>query len=305
MANTTGTLAGTLVLVQEVLDTLLVQFPILRQITRDFSNVGAKFNQQITSRVIVPTVAIEHVPATGYQAADRTAIDVPLTINKQAEHTFLVTDREQSQTDRDLRNEFRKTAAHALGTKIVTDLFGTVLAASYPLAYPQASANFDAADLRRIKTLLNKAFVPDLGNRFACLNSDFAEGLGLDNVIIANPNGAKSEVISGGALGRIHGFDTSEFAALPTNNEQLGGIAGVPEAILMASRVPSVPADPAEIPGIIANVTEPNTGLTVQYRRWYQMSPAQAYEVLTVMYGFNVGLSENGLSKRLVRIVGQ
>ncbi len=306
MANVFGTLApSTLVLVQEILATLLVKFPILTQITKDYSDKGAFWNQQITSRVVVPTVAIEHVPLTGYQAQDRTTVDVPLTINKQAEHTFTVTDREQSQTPRNLREELRKTAVHALGTKIVNDLFATVAAASYPLAYPQASANFDAADLRRIKTMCNKAFMPDMGDRFAVLNSDFAEGLGLDNVIVANPNGSNQQVIKGGDLGTIHGFQTSEFASLTGPvGEQLGGIAGNPEAILMASRVPDVPASPDEIPGVIANVTDPNTGLTIQYRRWYQMNPAQAYEVLTLMYGFNVGLSETGISKRLVRIVG-
>ncbi len=304
MANTLGTLSGTIVLVQEVLATLLVKFPVISQITRDFSGAGAKWNQQITSRVIVPSVAIEHDPTAGYVATDRTAVDVPVTINKQAEHTFAVTDREQSQTSRQLRGEFIETAAHALGTKIVTDLFATVTAASYPIAFPSASANFDAADIRRIKTLLNKAFVPDVA-RFGVINSDFAEGLGLDNVIVANPNGSNAGVISSGMLPPVHGFAMSEFASLAgPAGESLGGIFGNREAILMASRVPDVPATPDEIPGVIVSITEPNTNLTVQYRHWYQMNPSKAFDVLTLMYGFNVGLSETGVSKRLCRLVG-
>lgn len=301
MANTLGTLSG-IEVVQDVLSTLLVEFPILGQIATDFSGKGALFNQQVTTRVIVPTTAAAFDPAVGYTVSDRTAIDVPITINSQAHHTYQVTDREQSQTNRRLRDEFVQTASHALGTKLVTDLFATVLAASYPLLYTSAAAAFDAGDVRRIKTLLNKAFVPDL-NRFMVINSDFAEGLGLDNLVIANPSGANNTAINTGMLPRIHGFQPSEFASLPTNGENLAGIAGNKESIIMATRVPDLPQGATNIPGTIATVTEPNSGLSVQLRQWYEMDPGIWKEALTVMYGFAVGLSEAGLSKRLVRIV--
>lgn len=301
MANTLGTLSGIQV-VQEILSSLLVRFPLLSQLTTDFSMQNARFNQQISTRVIVPTVAVEHNTAVGYVATDRTAIDVNITINKQAEHTYEVTDREQSQTNRRLVNEFAATAAHALGTKIMNDFFATVTAAIYPLSFPSAPANFDAADIRRIKTLLNKAFVPDMG-RFICLNSDYAEGVGLDNLILANPNTSNQGVISSGQMPNlIHGFAPSEYASLPTNNENLGGIAGNREAVIMATRVPDQPNPTRTIPGEIATVTEPNSGLAAQYRQYYDMKLAKDVESITLMYGFAAGLSEAGLSKRLVRI---
>jgi hypothetical protein len=233
---------------------------------------------------------------------------VNITINHQAEHTYLVTDREQSQTNRALAREFARVSAHALGTKIVNDLFATVLAASYPLSYPSAPAAFDAGDVRKVKTLLTKAKVGESG-RFMVLNSDFAEGLGLDNLIIANPNTSNQEAIVSGALpNRIHGFMPSEFTSLPDNGEKLGGIAGNREAIIWNTRVPTVAAPANIIPGVITNVTEPNTGLTVQYRQFYDIIGAAGrgagyYESLTLMYGFTAGLSESAASRRLVRIV--
>ena len=302
MPNTLNTLSGIQV-VQEVLESLLVQFPVIGQIARDFSAQATRFNQQLTTRVIVPTTAIEHDSTAGYVATDRTSVDVNVTINKQAEHTYQITDREQSSTIRNLNTEFKTTAAHALGTKMVTDLFGTVAAASYPLTLVSSPANFDAGDVRKIKTLLNKAGVPNLG-RFLCVNSDFAEGLGLDNLIVANPSGANSTVINTGVLPPIHGFSPSEYASLPDNGEKLGGIAGNREGIVMVARVPEIPApNGLIIPGNIVNVTEPNSGLTVQLRQYYDMRLAKFVESLTCMYGFGVGLSETGLSKRLVRII--
>jgi hypothetical protein len=304
--NTLGTLSGTEV-IQDVLSTLLVDFPILSQISTGLDGFarGAEqliFNRQVTTRVIVPTVAIEHVALTGYQNADQVAIDVNITINHQAEQTYLVTDREMSSTSRNLREEFVKVQAHALGTKIVSDLFATVTAATFPLFYSSAAAAFDSADVRKIKTMLQKAKVPS-ANRFMCINSDFAEGLGLDNLIVANPNTSNQGVITTGALpNQIHGFNPSEFATLPDNGEKLAGIAGNKEAIIMATRVPTVAAPANIIPGLITTITEPNTGLSVQLRQWYDMIHAGYYEALTLMYGFAAGLSETGLSRRLVRI---
>jgi hypothetical protein len=302
MPNTLNTLSGIQV-VQEVLESLLVQFPIISQIARDFSPEATRFNQQLTTRVIVPTVAIEHDATAGYTATDRTSVDVNVTINKQAEHTYQITDREQSSTIRRLNTEFKATAAHALGTKIVNDLFATVAAASYPLTLVSSPANFDAGDVRKIRTLLNKAGAPDIA-RFLCINSDFGEGLGLDNLIVANPNGSNAGVINTGVLPNIHGFSPSEYPSLPDNGEKLGGIAGNREGIVMVTRVPELPAPNGLIvPGNVMNVTEPNSGLTVQLRQYYDMRLAKFVESLTVMYGFGVGLSEVGLSKRLVRII--
>jgi hypothetical protein len=302
MANNYGTLAGTKIL-QETLESLLATFPIIAQITRDFSGAGALYNQTTNTRVVVPGTAVAFVAATGYAAAARTTVDVPITLNQHYHHTFEVTDVEQSSTDRDLRGELVKTAAHALGKAIVDSLFATILAATYTQAYESSAAMFDTSRARKVKTQLNKNKVPDI-DRFMVVNSDFAETLDIDSVIVANPNGT----MQGGnanptAVKMIHGFKTSEYTDLPTNNEKLAGIAGNREAVIMQARVPAIPADKSEISGRIASVTEPNTGLTVQHRRYYDMGLGKLVESLTLMWGFGAGLSETGLSKRLTRIV--
>lgn len=302
MANTLGTKNGTLV-VMETLETLLATFPILSQIARDFSDEQAKLNQTITTRVVVPTVAEDFVEGTGYAATGQTAVDVSLTMSGHAHATYEVTDREQSETSRDLRREFAAVQAHALGTKLVMALLAGVTAAKFPLSYEQAAVNFDRTDVRKVKTLLNKAKVPDIG-RFMLLNSDYAEGVSLDSVVVANPSGANAGVLTSGQMPRIDNFGISEFTDLPDNGERLAGIAGNREALLMALRVPEVPAEQALIPGRIRVVTEPNTGLSVQQRTYYDMKLGKLVESLTVFYGVGVGYSEAGsICRRAVRIV--
>jgi hypothetical protein len=302
MGNTLGTLAGALVL-QEVLSTLLVEFPVITDICTDLSNASAKLNQTIDARVVVAGTAIAFNQNNGYVEADRTTVDVPVTMSSHVHHTFAVTDVEQSSTNRKLRDELVKTAVHAVGTKIVTDLFAIVLAASYPQSYEVSAGNFDRDDIVKIRTKLQKLKVPTIG-RFAVLNSDYAEGLLLDSTLMANPNGSNAGATASGNVPRnVHNFMCSEFTDLPTNNEKLAGIAGNRESIVMAARVPEIPADPSEIPGRIQNVTEPNTGLTVQHRRYYSMQYGKLVESFTLMYGFAAGLSRTAACDRLVRIV--
>lgn len=304
MPNTFNTLSGTLVL-QEVLASLLVNFPVLTKIARDFSAQQAKLNQIIDSRVVVPSVAAAFDSAVGYAATNRTTADVQLTINNHVHHTFAVTDVEQSSTSRDLRGELVATSSHALGSKMVADLCAFVTAARYAQVYgPIAAANFARFDIRKIRTKMNKLFCPDLpGERYMLLNSDFAEGPDLDTVVIANPSGFNPEGVSNIRLPVISGFGIDEFASLPDNGEKLGGWAANREAILMAARVPDIPADPGEIPGIIQVVSEPNTNLTIQRRRYYDMVLGKLQESVVSMYGFGSGLSNVAQNNRLVRIV--
>ncbi len=73
--------------------------------------------------------------------------------------------------------------------------------------------------------------------------------------------------------------------------------------MLMATRLPDIPADPSEIPGIIQAVAEPNTGLSVQQRRYYDMKLGKLVESLVLLFGFNIGLTDTAVCDRLIRII--
>jgi hypothetical protein len=302
MANTLGTTNGALVL-QRTMSTLFQRFPVLKQLTTDFSDKSVKKGQQVNSRVIVPSAAIVHNEATGYAAVDMTAVDVPVTIDTWIEHTYTVTDGERSSTDRDLIQEFADAQANAIGTKIVGDIFAKVTVANFGLSYAVSPANFDRDDVVKIRTKLQKANVPDT-NRFMCLNSDYAEGLGIDQTIVGGINNPGVTTLRDGQLPMIHNFNVSEFSGMPDNGEKLAGIAGNKEAIVLAARVPEVPTNSADImvPGVIKLVTEPFSGMTVQYRAYYDMKLGQEFRTLTLMYGIASGLSGAGANNRLVRI---
>lgn len=86
-----------------------------------------------------------------------------------------------------------------------------------------------------------------------------------------------------------HGFNDNEYSALPANSENLAGFAGVAEGLVIATRLPKIPADSSEIQGSIEVVTEPNTGLSLQVRSWYDMKLGKEFRTYTLMYGVAAG----------------
>ncbi len=300
MGNTLGTTNGTLV-AQSVLATLLAEFPLINQISNDFSPEEAKFGQTVSSRVVVAGTAKDYDTTDGYVPDDRTTIDVPVTLNKHKHHTYAVNDQERSSTSRDLIQEFAATGAHALGKQLMDDLFAIILAATFTESYEVAEADFDRDDAVRIGTQLDLLNVLDV-NRFMVLQPSFYQGLNLDSTVVSNQINPASNAVETGRVSKLSNFAVSKYSALPENGEKLVGIAGIKDALVLTTRLPSMPSDGAIVPGVIQVVTEPNTGLSLQLRSWYDMAKGKEFRTMTWMYGMAAGLSGTAVSKRMVRI---
>jgi hypothetical protein len=85
----------------------------------------------------------------------------------------------------------------------------------------------------------------------------------------------------------VNGFTVIEYAALPENSERLVGFAGIREGLIMAARVPDVPANTGDT--MIRVVTDPRTGLSVQVRDRYDGRLGKQEVSFTLMYGFATG----------------
>ena len=107
MANTNGT-TNVDVIAQEALVQLQAQLPILGQIARDCSETAAKFGSKITINEVQAATAIDFDPAVGYVAANRTMVDIDVTLNKHKHHTYGVGVQEASATHVDLIARYAK-----------------------------------------------------------------------------------------------------------------------------------------------------------------------------------------------------
>ena len=286
MSNTHATVNAALI-AQTALTTLLAKFPILARIATDFSGSSVKFNQDIITHIVTPTVARAFNPATGYVPDDQAQVDVPVKIDQHAYAGYAITDVERSTSEIDLNQRYADKVAYALGRKVCDDLMALIVAAKFSNETAVDAVDFKRNSVVDIGTKLNKRFIPDMG-RFMFVNSDYYNALQKDEALYkAYITPAASNVVVSGMLPDVNGFTVIEYAALPENAENLVGLAGIREGLIMAARVPDVPKNTGDT--VIRVVTDPRTGLSIQVRDRYDGRLGKQEVSFTLMYGFATG----------------
>ena len=284
--NSDGTVNGPLI-AQTALTTLLATFPVLTQIATDFSDQAVKFNQDIITHIVQPTVAQNFNPSVGYLPDAQAMVDVKVKINQHAYAGYAITDEERSTRVIDLNLMYADKVAYALGRKVSDDLFGLILAANFPKTTAVPVEKFGRNTVVDIGTTLNKRYVPQLG-RFIFINSDYYNQLQKDEALYkAYIAPQVANVVVTGMLPNVNGFTVTEYSALPDNGENLVGIAGIREGLIMAARVPDVPEFTGDTQ--IDVVSDRRTGLSIQVRDRYDGRLGQQEISFTLMYGFATG----------------
>ena len=299
MPNVNATVNSPLI-AQTALNTLLAKFPLLSRIATDFSSASVKFNQDIVTHIVTPTVAHDFDPATGYVPDDQAQVDVTVKIDKHAYAGYAITDVERSTSEIDLNQRYADKVAYALGRKVSDDLMALIINANFNNKTEVAALTFGRDSVVDIGTKLNKRFIPDMG-RFMFDNSDYYNSLQKDEALYrAYITPQAGNVVVSGMLPDVNGFAVIEYSALTENTERLVGFAGIRESLIMAARVPDVPANTGDT--VIRVVTDPCTGLSMQVRDRYDDRFGKQQVSFTLMYGFAPG--NKPMLERIIRPVG-
>jgi hypothetical protein len=299
MPNSNATVNSPLI-AQTALTTLLAKFPILSRIATDFSSASVKFNQDIVTHIVTPTVAHDFDPATGYVPDDQAQVDVTVKIDKHAYAGYAITDVERSESEIDLNQRYADKVAYALGRKVCDDLMALIVNANFNHKTEVTALDFGRDSVVDIGTKLNKRFIPDM-SRFMFVNSDYYNSLQKDEALYkAYITPQAGNVVVSGMLPDVNGFAVIEYSALPENAERLVGFAGIRESLIMAARVPDVPANTGDT--MIRVVKDQNTGLSVQVRDRYDGRLGKQEVSFTLMYGFAPG--NKPMLERIIRPAG-
>jgi hypothetical protein len=96
---------------------------------------------------------------------------------------------------------------------------------------------------------------------------------------------------------RLYGFDIYETTILPGNSENLAGFAAHPRGLAVAMRY----LQPISAPSYLeaGPVTDPETGLTLGYRRYYDTDSGKMIAAFECVYGFKVAVAAG--IKRIVK----
>lgn len=198
---------------------------------------------------------------------------------------------------------------HKLAEDIIADILSLVVAGTYGNTalsgdnYDAATklvstyANFDMDDVVDLETIADSRKWPVVGR-----------GLILKPSYLGN---VKKDLVSDGGLatygfnpaGRpetfpmLNSFNVAQSTLIPGNSENLTGIAVYPSALLVGFS-PIEPSDRAKAVIDYQRYTSPETGLTLEYRAWFDPDEDTEKEVFEVNYGRAAG--ETGALTRIV-----
>ena len=291
MPNTIGGI-NLSVIAQQSLDALLVEMPVVSAFTTDFSSDVADVGESVSTRVASAVSAGD--ATSGYSATDVTSTAKTITLDKHKHFTAKFTDLEIAKGGLDLlERTFVRPAIHSVVNAMMDDVLAKVLTADFNTSKPVAAADFGADDTAAIAADLTTLNVPRTG-RALIIKPDYFTKLAQDNAIQASYAYGSPTAIQDYRVPRVHGLDVIEYSDIPANGESLQGLACGKEAIIIAARQPALPENWA---GSVESVQDPDTGITIQLRNWYEAKDGAQYLTVTLMYGVATGTNS------LVRIV--
>tara|TARA_R100000808_G_scaffold7356_2_gene21698 strand:+ start:3763 stop:4644 length:882 start_codon:yes stop_codon:yes gene_type:complete len=291
MANTLNGI-NLAAIAQSVLDNLSAQHTPVSAFTTDFSSEIADQGESITTRIATAVSAGD--ASSGYSATDVTSSAKTVTLNQHKHFTMAFTDLEIAKGGMNmLERTFVRPATHAVINSMVDALMALVLNSEFGNKATVTSSNFGADDVATLAGDLTTLNVPK-DERALIIKPAYYAALAQDNAIQASYASTLDDSIRNHSVPRVHGFNVYEYSDIPSNSENLEGFACGPEALLIAARQPAIPQNWS---GAVESVTDPDSGLTIQLRSWYEGKDGKQMITATTIFGVLVG------SNSLKRIV--
>jgi hypothetical protein len=270
------------------LDALLTTPLPVTSFWTDFSDELVSSGNAVTTRY--PNALTVANFASAKTAIDSNTVSRTITLDKYIGVPVQFTDQEMSFSDVKLIDMFVKPAITALFENVMATQLALVTVASFTSNNVCLAADFTAANVARISRIQTVAKVPIYGRHIIC-SPTYAETLKKDSSVQAAYAYGPGNTIRTGAIPEVYGYNVHEWnGTIPTTNN-LAAIAFVPQALLLAIRAP---VQPRNWYGEVRNITDPATGLTIQFRDYYDGT--QQRTEWCFMYGCQIG-NPGGLTR--------
>lgn len=247
---------------QLTLDALLSKPLPVTSFWTDFSPDIATYGNAVTTRY--PNALTVQNFASAKTPIDSNSVARTITLDKYVGVPVQFTDTEMSFSDVKLLDMFVKPAINALFENVMATQLALVTVANFSSNNVIAAADFTAANVARIGRIQTALKVPD--NRHIICSPNYAETLKKDTALQASYAYGEGATIRTGVIPKVYNYDVHEWnGTIPTTNN-LAAIAFAPQALLLAVRPPVLPRNWY---GEVRNITDPATGLTIQFRDYY------------------------------------
>jgi hypothetical protein len=286
-----------------ILDAALREFSQAILPITSFSTVFNDVMLRGTNKVVVPYYKLETAASKDFNgtylfdSADQDSREVE--VNKRKYQSLALTSAEIARQPYLNAEEIGRMKGRKLAEDVIADILSVVTLANYGAhIFSGAASTFDTDAVADIRTLLNQADWPKVG-RSLILDSAYDGRLVKDDPLLHAEKSGSAEQLRSGTVKPFMGFDGyHDTNMIPANGEYLVGMAVYKSAILAAFS----PIEPAE--DVMANmvdyraVTDPDSGVTLEYRQWGDPNSDTSKRVIEANYGFAKG--EAAALKRIV-----
>ena len=278
------------ILSKAVLDGFVAAITPLTAFSTSFSSDAVKKGDKVS----VPRVGVQDAAATktnhgAYTIQDSDSDAVEITLGQPVYVSTGLDDVEIASSSALSLELFGKSKGAVLATKIIQDILSKVTLANYGAHVFAGAANtFDSDDVIDIRTACTAADMP-LENRSLILDDAYVGALLKDAAVKSSDRFGSTTPVRDGSVGRIAGFDVFESTLIPTNSENLIGIAAHPAGLAIAMRY--LQPQSGNTYSAAYPVTDSKTGITIGVREGYDNLKGVKYKIWEAVYGYEVGVA--------------
>jgi hypothetical protein len=278
------------ILSKAVLDGFVAAVTPLTAFSTSFSNEAVKKGDKVS----VPRVGVQDAAATktnhgAYTIQDSDSDAVEITLGQPVYVSSGLDDVEIASSSVLSLELYGKSKGAVLAKKIMQDILSKVTLANFGAhVFAGAASTFDSDDVIDIRTLCSAADMP-IENRALLLDDAYVGALLKDAAVKSSDRFGSTNPIREGSIGRIAGFDVFESTLIPTNSENLIGIAAHPAGLAIAMRYLQPQA--GNTYSAAYPVTDAKTGITIGVREGYDNLKGVKYKIWEAVYGYEVGIA--------------
>ena len=224
--------------------------------------------------------------ADSYEADGGTMNKVTINVDTHKIVTVSLSDTEYSKSSVAEITKFATQQGRALAQSVLTSFYNLFVttagsAAQFSATLTNLSA-FTITNARALRKALSDEKVPLVGRALILNTSLYDSLLSQSGLLDASAFGSR-DAIAEGRVPRILGMAAYESLILPTNSITLAAMAVHPNAAVIAVRALE-PQAPSEYLASTV-VTDPQSGLTLDYRRHYNPSSGKHFVSFSCMFG--------------------
>jgi hypothetical protein len=273
------------------LETFVAALMPLRAFSTDFSSEFVERGKTVHVPVVGAANASYDFKGSYAQNADSNVDTIPVELTKHKVQSLHLTDKEYSESSVISLERLARSKARQLAQDVLQDIWGAILSADYDQAIPAlAATGFDASKVLKIREACAAKNMPVSERSLILDDSFYTNLLGDDKISHSYLTQMSQPSLMEARIPRVYGFDIYETTILPENGEKLVGFAAHPRGLAIANRylMPLRPESYLEA----GPVTDPTTGITLGYRRYYDNDSGKEIAAFECVYGFKPAIKE-------------